>query len=88
MHSSGVVHRDLKPSNIMLKRRSQNFDFGIALLAEANDFTEQGQSWLNNRDVPEQIRESVGTPSDVFALGWSWHSPSLVSTLTGMAPRL
>ena len=72
VHSSGVVHRDLKPSNIMLGPDGVKIlDFGIALLAEANDFTRTGTVlgstiWMS----PEQISgESVGTPSDVFALG-------------------
>ena len=72
VHSSGVVHRDLKPSNIMLGPDGVKIlDFGIALLAEANDFTRTGTVlgstiWMS----PEQISgETVGTPSDVFALG-------------------
>lgn len=72
VHRNGIVHRDLKPSNIMIGPDGVKIlDFGIALLAEANDFTRTGTVlgstiWMS----PEQIAGGdVGTSSDVFALG-------------------
>lgn len=72
VHRSGIVHRDLKPSNIMIGPDGVKIlDFGIASLAEANDFTRTGTVlgstiWMS----PEQIAgDDVGTSSDVFALG-------------------
>jgi serine/threonine-protein kinase len=75
-HTQLVVHRDLKPSNVLVDDAGEPrvLDFGIAKLIEESG--EQTMTGTGARVLspayaaPEQILgESVGTPTDVYALG-------------------
>ncbi|WP_424187509.1 serine/threonine-protein kinase [Actinokineospora sp. G85] len=86
IHAAGLLHRDLKPSNVLLAPDGPRvIDFGIAkgVRGAAADLTGTGlvvgtPGFLS----PEQIEGgSVGTPSDVFALG-----SVLVNAATGRGP--
>ena len=79
IHYRGVVHRDIKPSNILFvdyddqstRARAKLTDFGIAFRgveqAPAEGSTTTGTAAYLS---PEQVlREEVGPPSDVYALG-------------------
>ena len=78
-HSRLVVHRDLKPDNILVSAAAEPklLDFGIAKLLPPPGTT--GSTALTRTSVrpmtlryasPEQVRgESVGTSTDVYALG-------------------
>jgi len=84
-HARGIVHRDLKPSNIMLGDYGEVYviDWGLArVLDEADQAplpavpTASGQTEVGamlgtpGYMSPEQAHgETVGTPTDVYALG-------------------
>jgi serine/threonine protein kinase len=77
-HRRGIVHRDLKPSNLMLDAAGRPIimDFGLALRANTTDdlrLTLTGVALGTPAYMPpEQAggdHESVGPPSDVYALG-------------------
>ncbi len=83
-HEQGVVHRDLKPSNVMLGRHGEVYviDWGIAKVEGGDDAlpdavvaSGDGTETIDllgtpGYMAPEQINfDSVGPPSDVFALG-------------------
>lgn len=76
VHREGVVHRDIKPENVLVdieKRQLVLADFGIARFKNSS-LTKRGQLLANrNYLAPEQMArrdpDSVGKPSDVFALG-------------------
>ncbi len=77
-HSRLIVHRDLKPSNILVSDDGtiRLLDFGIATLLQADDdlasrITQAGSRVFTlDYAAPEQIKgESIGTPTDVYALG-------------------
>jgi serine/threonine-protein kinase len=77
-HSRLVVHRDLKPSNILVADDGsiRLLDFGVARLLQSDEadslpFTQAGvRAFTLEFAAPEQLRgESVGTATDVYALG-------------------
>jgi WD40 repeat protein/predicted Ser/Thr protein kinase len=79
-HEAGIVHRDLKPSNIIVTKdgRPKVLDFGVARLvnkseqhATINTIT-GGVVGTIDYMSPEQLEgdsDSIGPPSDVYALG-------------------
>jgi serine/threonine protein kinase len=85
-HTRGIFHRDLKPSNIIIERitgRPVVLDFGIARRLDRTDPTATAVGTPSYMS-PEQAGEAVGTlgtPSDVYALG-----AILYRMLTGRLP--
>jgi serine/threonine-protein kinase len=90
-HQKLILHSDLKPSNVLLTQEGdvRLLDFGIARLLdvpgeEPSATTSEGWSRALTPlySSPEQIRgDTVGTTSDVFALGVLLHD-----ILTGQLP--
>jgi eukaryotic-like serine/threonine-protein kinase len=80
-HSQLVLHRDIKPSNVLVNASGavKLLDFGVAKLVdetaenatESDDLTRMvGHALTEAYAAPEQINGgTVGTQSDVFALG-------------------
>jgi len=87
-HCQGVVHRDLSPSNIMVTTDGtpKITDFGLAKLVIGGGEQTQSGELLGTPGymAPEQAKgrqESVGAPTDVYALG-----AILYDLLTGAPP--
>lgn len=80
-HQAGIIHRDVKPGNIFLVEQGSDrrgrvcvLDFGIALLAAADDTTRLTQNGVPLSVAyasPEQLTggAEVTPASDVFSLG-------------------
>ncbi|MCT7353745.1 serine/threonine protein kinase [Streptomyces sp. 15-116A] len=72
VHAQGVTHRDLKPQNVLLAAQGpQLIDFGIARGVGQTALTEAGSApGTPGFTAPEVLmRNEVGPPADVFALG-------------------
>nr|WSZ99653.1 serine/threonine protein kinase [Streptomyces sp. NBC_00857] len=84
VHLHGVTHRDLKPQNVILSPQGpQLIDFGIARGLEQTILTRDGMApGTPGYAAPEVVlRNEVGPPADVFALG-----ATLAYTATGRPP--
>ncbi|MFI0812721.1 serine/threonine-protein kinase [Streptomyces echinatus] len=84
VHAHGVTHRDLKPQNVILAAQGpQLIDFGIARGAGHAALTDTGRApGTPGYTAPEVLlRNEVGPPADVFALG-----ATLAFAATGRAP--
>ncbi|MGP9019547.1 serine/threonine-protein kinase [Streptomyces sp. BR1] len=84
VHAYGVTHRDLKPQNVILAPQGpQLIDFGIARGAADTALTQTGVApGTPGFTAPEVlIRNEVGDPADVFALG-----ATIAYAATGRAP--
>ena len=85
-HESGLVHRDVKPANVLLTPEDHAYlsDFGLTKRARGDTQDTQTGHLVGtlNYVAPEQIRgDSVGPPTDIYALGCV-----LFHMLTGRAP--
>ncbi|RKS78911.1 serine/threonine protein kinase [Actinomadura pelletieri DSM 43383] len=71
VHGAGIMHRDLKPGNVLLSRFGPRvIDFGIARTPDATRMTSQGQAvGTPSYMAPEQLLNSPGPASDIFAWG-------------------
>ncbi|WP_227025908.1 serine/threonine-protein kinase [Streptomyces fodineus] len=84
VHAHGVTHRDLKPQNVILAAQGpQLIDFGIARGVDQTALTDAGFApGTPGFTAPEVLlRNEVGPPADVFALG-----ATLAYAATGRAP--
>lgn len=84
VHAYGVTHRDLKPQNVILAPQGpQLIDFGIARAAADTALTQPGVApGTPGYTAPEVlVRNEVGDPADVFALG-----ATIAFAATGRAP--
>ncbi|MFF1481095.1 serine/threonine-protein kinase [Streptomyces sp. NPDC058301] len=84
VHAYGVTHRDLKPQNVILAPQGpQLIDFGIARAAADTALTAPGTApGTPGFTAPEVLlRNEVGDPADVFALG-----ATIAYAATGRAP--
>ncbi|MFF3913380.1 serine/threonine-protein kinase [Streptomyces sp. NPDC001852] len=84
VHAQGVTHRDLKPQNVILAAQGpQLIDFGIARGVGQTALTDAGFApGTPGFTAPEVLlRNEVGPPADVFALG-----ATLAYAATGRAP--
>ncbi|MEV6297085.1 serine/threonine-protein kinase [Streptomyces sp. NPDC051896] len=84
VHAHGVTHRDLKPQNVILAAQGpQLIDFGIARGVGQTALTDAGFApGTPGFTAPEVLlRNEVGPPADVFALG-----ATLAYAATGRAP--
>ncbi|MER6073516.1 serine/threonine-protein kinase [Streptomyces sp. NPDC001817] len=84
VHAQGVTHRDLKPQNVILSAQGPLLiDFGIARGAGQTALTDAGFApGTPGFTAPEVLlRNEVGPPADVFALG-----ATLAYAATGRAP--
>ena len=83
-HSLGVVHRDVKPANVLFDETGNSYlvDFGIAMIADAEDELELRSAGSPMYASPEQARDGITTPaSDQYAL-----AVVMWEALTGRAP--
>lgn len=72
VHAYGVTHRDLKPQNVLLAAQGpQLIDFGIARGVTQTALTQEGMApGTPGYSAPEVLmRNEVGAPADIFALG-------------------
>ena len=76
-HGADIIHRDLKPANIMIDKRKEPIvmDFGLARRdtdAEAaltHTGTMMGTPSYMAPELIRGIKEQIGAPADIFALG-------------------
>jgi serine/threonine protein kinase/WD40 repeat protein len=83
-HALGVVHRDVKPANVLFDEAGNSYlvDFGIAMLADADDEPDMRSAGSPMYASPEQARDGIATAaSDQYAL-----AVVMFEALTGRAP--
>ncbi|MBB74540.1 MAG: hypothetical protein CMJ75_08510 [Planctomycetaceae bacterium] len=76
-HAADIIHRDLKPANIMIDKRKEPIvmDFGLARRdtdAEAaltHTGTMMGTPSYMAPELIRGIKDQIGAPADIFALG-------------------
>jgi serine/threonine protein kinase len=83
-HRKMIIHRDLKPANLILNQDGvvKVMDFGIAKIQNSPGLTQSNTGMGTSLYMsPEQIRGSVDTRTDIYAMG-----VTLYELLAGQVP--